>query len=225
MLIARLIVAAVLLAGLGGLGTGSAHAQMGPSGPITFALYQQSGSGQMGNVTLTPQGGQTRVTIHLFAQPAGTTEPAHIHQGTCANLNPAPLYPLNNVVNGVSDTVVNASLQQIMSAPHAVNVHRSPQEIQVYVACGDLSLANQFPRNQPGVSVTLAGAPPAGVPSMAGPRPPAGPQTMTQMPRGMGAMGPMPVMMPRTGDVPLGFVALAGLGAAALGLLVRRRAA
>ena len=37
-----------------------------------------------------------------------------------------------------SQTLVNASLQDLLSKPYAINVHESQANIQHYIACGDL---------------------------------------------------------------------------------------
>jgi hypothetical protein len=105
---------------------------------VTVNLSEQSGSGQSGTATLTAVGNQTRITIQLSNPPAGTPQPAHIHPGTCANLNPQPQYPLNNVVNGTSETVVDVPLANLLTGNFAINVHKSGQEVAVYVACGDI---------------------------------------------------------------------------------------
>jgi len=93
--------------------------------------------------------------------------PAHIHAGTCENLGDV-VFPLNNVrVGGLmmdmmagtpeadmemgeemgapsrvpiatSATVVDAPLADILNAEHAINVHLSDEEIEEYVACGDI---------------------------------------------------------------------------------------
>ncbi len=201
---------------------------------LIFQLRPQSGSNQRGTIALTDMGAQTRVSIRLRGVPQDANEPAHIHTGTCQNLNPQPAFPLNNVVNGRSDTVVNVSLQQIMSAPHAINVHKSREEVQVYVACGDLNQANALRPPQP--TMAQPGQPGLGAGPAMGPGPAARPGAQTQMPRPMmgqpgapmgqpGAMmGPRgPMTMPRTGDVPLAPIALLGAGALALGLTLRRR--
>jgi hypothetical protein len=65
------------------------------------------------------------------------SQPAHIHEGSCANLNPAPKIPLQNVVNGKSTTVLDLPIKQVL-AGGAVNVHKSAQDVKTYVACGDL---------------------------------------------------------------------------------------
>uniref|UniRef100_A0A7C2WAN6 CHRD domain-containing protein n=1 Tax=Thermorudis sp. TaxID=1969470 RepID=A0A7C2WAN6_9BACT len=105
---------------------------------VTVNLSEQSDSGQSGTATLTAMGNQTRVTIQLSNPPGDTPQPAHIHPGTCANLNPQPQYPLNNVVNGTSETVVDVPLANLLTGNFAINVHKSGQEISVYVACGDI---------------------------------------------------------------------------------------
>jgi hypothetical protein len=114
-----------------------------------------------------------------IAQGAGESHPAHIHNGSCAQLGDV-VYPLTNVsASGMmagmqamaatpgtgmpaamatpggltmspatgattaigvetSQTLVNASLQDLLSKPYAINVHESQANIQHYIACGDL---------------------------------------------------------------------------------------
>lgn len=38
-----------------------------------------------------------------------------------------------------STTIIEASLDDILGAEHAINVHESPENIQNYIACGDLT--------------------------------------------------------------------------------------
>ena len=83
--------------------------------------------------------------------------PAHIHEGTCAELNPSPKAPLSNVMTrqpedgeaeplGIltaptvlySETDVELNLDDILAAPHAINVHESAENAQNYIACGDI---------------------------------------------------------------------------------------
>ncbi|MFZ8844362.1 hypothetical protein [Thermoflexus sp.] len=68
-------------------------------------------------------------------------QPAHIHEGTCANLNPKPAFPLTPVRDGKSTTVVNVKLADLLAKPFAINVHKSAQEISVYVSCGEIRTA------------------------------------------------------------------------------------
>jgi plastocyanin len=78
--------------------------------------------------------------------------PAHIHSGTCDNLGDivAPLSDVTELTAGEnfgaesavlvkqSDTDVELPLGDILSGPHAINVHESAEAIQNYIACGDI---------------------------------------------------------------------------------------
>lgn len=120
---------------LGTLVAGPASADN--SGGKVFALNAVNGSGQHGTVALKPRGPKTVVEIHLLGAPS-SAEPAHIHAGTCGHLNPAPKYPLTSVVDGISETTVNASIATLTAGGLAVNVHQSPTDLKDYVACGNL---------------------------------------------------------------------------------------
>jgi hypothetical protein len=116
------------------LGTVGANATAGKS----FPLHAQSGSGEMGTVTLVPKSAtETLVTVHVTGGGAAP-QPAHIHPGTCAKLNPAPKYPLHNVVNGVSSTTIDEPIAMLAKSGFAVNVHKSTTDLATYVACGNL---------------------------------------------------------------------------------------
>lgn len=105
----------------------------------TINLTAQNNSGQSGTMLLEEVGSQVRVTLTL-ANPNTTSEPAHIHVGACPNPG-AVKYPLTNVLNGTSVTMINGSLASLKSEqPLAVNVHKSAAESSVYVSCGDLNL-------------------------------------------------------------------------------------
>ena len=95
--------------------------------------------------------------------------PAHIHTGTCETLGDVvfplndltapdmmgtpmagmdatpmmgmtstPMAGMDQVV-ARSITSVEASLEDILAAEHAINVHLSAEEIEVYIACGDIT--------------------------------------------------------------------------------------
>jgi hypothetical protein len=90
------------------------------------------------------------------------THPAHIHVGSCAELDPNPKAPLNDVgpqmkdddelptsedIKGslgaasveVSKTEdVEVSFDDLLNEAHAINVHESAQAIENYIACGDI---------------------------------------------------------------------------------------
>ena len=106
---------------------------------IVVALSAQNSSGMNGTATLTDMDGSTLVELALTGAPAGITQPAHIHTGSCANIG-GVVYPLTSPVNGVSETTLGVSLETILAGlPLALNVHKSAAEANVYVACGDLA--------------------------------------------------------------------------------------
>jgi plastocyanin len=75
--------------------------------------------------------------------------PSHIHVGTCAELDPNPTYPLNDVAAVSTDapasavetatTSIDVSLDDLLASPYAINVHASAEDIQTYIACGDIA--------------------------------------------------------------------------------------
>lgn len=100
---------------------------------------------------------------------AVVVRPAHIHEGTCPDVGDVvfPLNDLtpafgpalqeeigtpvaspaaldapaaaDSEVVAESTTEVEASLDEILGAEHAINVHESPENIDVYIACGDIT--------------------------------------------------------------------------------------
>src|SRR5262249_2759326 len=114
----------------------SALAQVSMVG-VTLKLDAQNGSGETGTATFTPQGNKTQVELQMTCAPA-EHQRARIHEGSWTKLDPAPKIPLKNVNNGKSTTVLDMPIKQVM-AGGAVNVHKSPQDLKTYVACGDLT--------------------------------------------------------------------------------------
>ncbi len=75
----------------------------------------------------------------MHVEAAGNLDmPAHIHPGTCVDLVPQPRYPLRNVVNGDSTTVVPGAMADVLAGDLAVNLHRSNDDLATYTACADL---------------------------------------------------------------------------------------
>lgn len=95
-------------------------------------------------------------------EPVTPSHPAHIHMGTCEDLDPNPAAPLVNIeprLNEDSDDENANTAQGVLTAPsvlysmseefeyswedmlaqsHAINVHESDENIDVYIACGDI---------------------------------------------------------------------------------------
>jgi hypothetical protein len=106
--------------------------------PITVKLGAQNKSGETGSAKLTPQGDQTKVEISLKGTPKGVAQPAHIHEGSCAKLDPKPKYGLESITDGKSTTVVPVSIDTLLGEKMAINVHKSGEDLKTYVACGDI---------------------------------------------------------------------------------------
>ncbi|HEY9026808.1 MAG TPA: hypothetical protein VIO33_21945 [Burkholderiaceae bacterium] len=116
----------------------AAGATLAQDKPVTVNLASQNASGETGTATFTPQGDKTQVVIKLAGAPGSAEQPAHIHDGSCAKLDPKPRVPLQNVVGGTSTTTVDMKLADIMGKGGAINVHKSTADLKTYVACGDL---------------------------------------------------------------------------------------
>src|SRR5688500_1138685 len=96
----------------------------------------------------------TLLTPGLAAQDdEAEVHPAHIHTGTCSELGDvvAPLTDIAHIGDNAeragatsaipvkgSVTVVDMPLQEIVDGGHAINVHLSADEIDTYIACGDI---------------------------------------------------------------------------------------
>ena len=105
---------------------------------LTLDLQEQNNSGITGTVAFSPTSdGKVEVEIELDNSGAGP-HPAHVHPGSCADLDPAPKWPLNNVVDGKSKTTIDAELSELTAQEYAVNVHDSPENADLYVACADV---------------------------------------------------------------------------------------
>ena len=106
---------------------------------VTVKLGPQSSSGESGTATLTDVGGnKTKVEIAVTGQPANVPQPVHVHKGTCAQLDPAPAYGLTTLADGKSETVIDQPLSTLQRERFAINGHKSAQEAQTYVFCGDI---------------------------------------------------------------------------------------
>jgi uncharacterized cupredoxin-like copper-binding protein len=87
----------------------------------------------------------------VWAQAASPPRPSHIHSGDCDELGPV-IQPLTSLtvptgdVAGNSDAVVAEaaftnipqSLDELLAEDHALKVHLSKEQIQIYLACGDV---------------------------------------------------------------------------------------
>lgn len=106
---------------------------------MNINMGAQNGSRETGTASLKQNGKNLWVKISLSNEPHGASQPAHIHMGTCATLNPAPWKVLKNVVNGTSVTTVpNLTIATLEKSKYAINVHESAANLKRYVSCGTL---------------------------------------------------------------------------------------
>jgi hypothetical protein len=106
---------------------------------ISFPMNALNNSGESGTATIArAAGGKLVVTITLTGEPAGISQPAHIHPGTCDKLDPVPKTVLTDVVGGKSVTTIPAPSQP-MTGARSIVVHKGPgADIGTYVACGEI---------------------------------------------------------------------------------------
>jgi hypothetical protein len=108
---------------------------------FTVDLSEQNGSGESGTATLTPVGADSMKVVLNVTGGGAAAQPAHLHQGSCDELG-SIAFPLNDVVNGQSETTIKVSYTALVSYAAAggiaINVHKSAAEIKTYVACGDI---------------------------------------------------------------------------------------
>ena len=150
-----LLVAAFLVGGRGD--SVSAQEQT-----VTVTMGSGRDASQTGTATLTAQGSQTQVVVNIQVGAAGVGQPAHIHQGSCPGVG-AVAFPLTNVVDGTSTTVVNATLDSLRTGGYSINIHQDETQagLGVYVSCGGIPAATQA---TPAPAASPAAAPAAGGP-------------------------------------------------------------
>ncbi len=131
--------------------------------PFLTTAFASMAALLFGVVAISAQGTATPEALPR----AGEPHPAHIHTGTCDDLGEV-VYPLNPVsgalispgaspvatqavdvpatpavgmgeVAAQSVTTVDVALEDILAEEHAINAHESAENIQNYIACGDVT--------------------------------------------------------------------------------------
>ena len=131
---ATLVIAALVLSACGGGGGGGAIKTM------EIEMMEQNGSGQNGTAEITASGDGTNITISTIVPADGTfpSQPAHVHKGACDKLDPKPAHPLPNLEDGISATTLDVSYDELTKGGYVINVHKSEEEADVYVSCGEI---------------------------------------------------------------------------------------
>jgi hypothetical protein len=140
-LIIAIVVAIVLVAGWYFLKPAADMEQdNGAEAPksLVVQLQTQNNSGVTGTATFTETAEGSKVVLNVTGSLLDVVQPAHVHLNNCANIGGVK-YPLNFPINGYSETMLDASIEEILAGlPLSVNVHKSVAEASVYVACGDI---------------------------------------------------------------------------------------
>lgn len=105
--------------------------------PVVIDLVERNDSGVNGTATLTPDGDQTTVRIEVEG-PVGNN-PVNIMTGTCNEFDANPVFSLSSVdSNGVSESTVDAPLEDLLAEPHVLNIHASPTNLGTIFACAEI---------------------------------------------------------------------------------------
>jgi hypothetical protein len=114
---------------------------------VTINLNPWKGSSIAGTAALTARGDKTVVELQISGERPGD-HPNHIHLGACADPDPNPTYPLKDVVlsqadaSGRSVTTVDVPLRELWDGEFLILIHKSLEELDTYIACGDITLKN-----------------------------------------------------------------------------------
>lgn len=120
--------------------TTHALAQPGASQSVTYPVSAVDGSGVDGVVTLADFGADTTVVVvSLQGLSADGVHPAHLHAGDCGS-GGGIVVPLADVegADGLGVSLVATPFADIVDGDHYLNVHLSPENLGVIVACGEV---------------------------------------------------------------------------------------
>ena len=105
-----------------------------------YQVLPVDGSGVRGSVLVSDYGFEEAVVVILLSgTQAGGVHPAHFHLGDCGSGGEI-VVPLENVSgrSGLSVTTTDAFYEDIVSGDHYLNIHLSPDSMDVIVACGEV---------------------------------------------------------------------------------------
>jgi hypothetical protein len=163
MTFARIAFTAVMSVGFAFLAPLTLTAAQDNPETITIALNEYKGSGVSGWATLTQDGSDLHVQMAVQGAAVTGNQPTHIHNGTCSDFDPNPLYPLTTFVldplssDGVSEsTVADVSLDDLLAGDYVILVHKSPEELTTYFICGEIKASNEIAAPTAGAAGTVS---------------------------------------------------------------------
>lgn len=119
----------------------TAAATIDPQRPMSASLESDADAGftQSGGASLVEENGKVRVTLLLNkVEELNGPQPSFIQLGTCRDTG-AVLYPLSDVDEGKSETLLTTTLSQIRrQSPLVVVVFKSERESDIVASCGAL---------------------------------------------------------------------------------------
>src|SRR5437016_258712 len=138
----------VAVLALGACSSGNDNPAIGGGGSVgqmSEVTMQALNGGQSGIATVT-ESPDLMLTVAIKLQNApGTQEPAGVHAGTCAGIDPAMKFPLSSVIDGQSTTTsVKTTLGELSSKPYVIIVHRSGTD-STPVSCGGIPQVSSTP--------------------------------------------------------------------------------
>lgn len=104
---------------------------------LTVPLQELSASGVTGEATLTETADGTDVS--LMVEGAAGANPVHIHLGSCDALGEVAAALTDIAADGMSETSVPLTLDELTAGEYAINAHESVENITTYIACGDIA--------------------------------------------------------------------------------------
>lgn len=105
---------------------------------VKIDLVAQNASDQSGEATIESVEGGVKLSIDLGNAVAGTNQPANIYTGSCEDVNGSPIYPLTGLVDGKSETMIAATLEDIKTSPNPLSIRIFKSETEnIAVSCGN----------------------------------------------------------------------------------------
>lgn len=110
----------------------------------SYKIYPTEGFDVGGTVQVTEDvdvGGNARVAVTLLNTESGQLYPSHFREGDCGSGGEI-IYPLEPIPGGPESVVTSiaGSVFTVINSDLYINIHRSPDDLETIVACGEVGL-------------------------------------------------------------------------------------
>jgi len=120
---------------------------------ITLDFTELNDSGVTGTATLYAAG--ERTIVELTLEDTGEDHPAHIHAGTCDDIQPEPEYNLQNIgESGTGTSLVDAPLDELIDGDYVIDLHLAANQLGTLIVCAEIE---GTPANAAGTPVAVGG--------------------------------------------------------------------